>query len=246
MSMNPPLVMLKPWKIWKDYERKRNLILFDIVSQYLNLKTTQTMRNGPFRMEESSLLKTLNKHLCSVFSFIEDYRVKVESNLEELLEYSYGMLQKKKASEIIQKELGNSITPVTNSPSLNLSQYESYKNKGKKMNMMNPNKTEDMSSSMMLHGRTEDQMLMEGLQLYNQRGNSFEDNNMVDNYSGNRRDQVNIHRDNLELGNQIPNSKELTVHIDNMVKGSQIDERLIHRNRDINMSEVLAQSYHNK
>ena len=51
-------------------------------------------------------------HLSSVFSFVENEKLNVELNLEELLKYSYGMLQKRKATQIIEKELGHSISPL--------------------------------------------------------------------------------------------------------------------------------------
>lgn len=52
------------------------------------------------------------KHLCSVFSNIENQKVNLEADLEELLKYSYGIMQKKRATKIIEQQLGHNIVPV--------------------------------------------------------------------------------------------------------------------------------------
>ena len=161
-----------------------------------------TPQNGRFSAFENAKI-----HLCSVFSFVEDNKIEIGSNLEELLQYSYGMLQKKKASEIIQKELGHNIVPMIKPSPINLSQYESFKNRGNNMNIIN-HESADVSSSMMWLGLEEqDQMLMMEDPNNPQRRNSFKDNNFVQNYNYlthqvnqiDKRDQISVHRDNSVL-----------------------------------------------
>lgn len=89
------------------------------------------------------------------------------------------MLQKKKASEIIEKELGHSITPIHKySPNDYMSQ--SLRLRSREADM--PNRMHDVSASMMLLGMDErDQMFKE--EELAQRRNSFEDLNNIKNFS---------------------------------------------------------------
>lgn len=83
-----------------------------------------------------------------MFSFIENSKVKLESNLEELLQYSYGMMQKKKASQIIEKELGHSIYPMTR-PYRSEYTQKANKNRGREYQLGNNKQLDECSASMM-------------------------------------------------------------------------------------------------
>jgi exonuclease VII small subunit len=66
-----------------------------------------TAQNGRFMTFEKA-----KKHLWSVFSNIENQKINLEADLEELLKYSYGIMQKKKATKIIEQQLGYNIVPI--------------------------------------------------------------------------------------------------------------------------------------
>lgn len=84
-----------------------------------------------------------------MFSFIEDDKVNIELSLEDLLKYSYGMLQKRKATQIIEKEFGHTIFPI----SVSTSQDMTSKKKSNKYG-------DDLSASMMCLGlEAKDQMI---------------------------------------------------------------------------------------
>jgi hypothetical protein len=89
------------------------------------------------------------------------------------------MLQKKKASEIIEKELGHNITPILkSSPHDYMSQ--SLRLRSREMDM--PNRMHDVSASMMLLGMDEKEQMFKEEELA-QRRNSFEDLNNINKYS---------------------------------------------------------------
>ena len=207
-----------------------------------------TPQNGRFQAFENA-----KKHLFSVYNFTDSNKIDLESNLEELLQFSYGMMQKKKASEIIQKELGHSITPI---PKVNrdYSKYEYFKNRGRLANKM-----EEISSSMMCL-RLEDKnrmAMMEDTKPYHHRRNSFEENTKDQNFSSgninldNSREQVNVQRDNPEgfkhnIGGQVWQNIRNDFANESMKKGSPILEGRFEPNQDINMNELMTQSYPNK
>lgn len=62
------------------------------------------MQKGRFQAFENA-----KKLLSGSFSFARENKVNIESNLEELLQFSYGMIQKKKAAEILEKQYGHNI-----------------------------------------------------------------------------------------------------------------------------------------
>lgn len=62
------------------------------------------MQNGRFEAFENA-----KKHLCSVFSILEDDKISMDASLEELLEQSYGAINKKKAIKILEKQLGRTV-----------------------------------------------------------------------------------------------------------------------------------------
>lgn len=177
-----------------------------------------TPQNGRFMAFENA-----KKHLCSVFSFIEEGKTQLDATLEELLDYSYGMLHKKKASQILQQEFGPQIYSV---PNPNNYEYENKvpKKRGRGLNLKGNRNIDDVSASMMVLGSDPKDPIFridESTNAFHRR-NSFENNNNLSSVLSTRklgrelhdisRDQVISNKDNSIMTNQGSKSQQRFTH----------------------------------
>lgn len=205
-----------------------------------------TPQNGRFQA-----FKNAKKHLCAVFNFKNSQKPVLKSKLEDLLQYSYGILHQK-ANEVIQNELNKSIHSCMND---DYSRFETYKNRGKSYNLIP--KQEEASHSMMLVSKSEkDRFLMNpDPEIIQHSRNSFENSSMSKSESLQRmsqkdsQDQISVQRD-TSIINQVPKSQvsKFTTDLmrESMRKGSPVDARILESNPNIDMTKFIPQQYPTK